>query len=120
MSSTLQLAGPFGGARVFLYNVQPKKSGMNYILAHQLHEMARYPNQPDIYLLHSSNLHLRPGTTGSIIAFPHLPLLLLYLLINLCIKFSAPVLDLTTANHALEEGYSDKRDAYPCEENAKV
>ena len=50
MSSTLQLAGPFGGARVFLYNVQPTKSGMNYVLAHPPHEMARYPHQPDAYL----------------------------------------------------------------------
>ena len=77
-------------------------------------------NRIHISLLHSSNLHLRPGTTSSIIAFPHLPLLLLHLLINLCIKLSAPFLDLATTNHALEEGYSDERDAYPCEENAKV
>ena len=49
MSSTLQLAGPFGGARGVLVQRPTQKSGMNYILAHPTHEMARYPNRPDAF-----------------------------------------------------------------------
>lgn len=110
------------GPTVFLCNVQPKKPGMSYIL------MLPLWKRHDIHInelvhcstLHGSNLHLRPGTTSRIITFPHLPLLLFHLLINLRIKLSPPFLDLTTTNHALEEGDSDERDTYPCEEDAKV